>query len=234
MLMLSALPDWSAGALAAAGPSLAPRLYRCSWSAWSIRVALRPAAARRLVSETVPLVPHRTWSVTAGNFWRLLAVARAICRRPKSVLLLLHGWCWKDRSAGRRRPAASECHGGDRNPALARNSRLTSGISFLKVAPLGMGLNVGASVSRRALRRPAFDRLIYSAAFSFFDRFAAFQPAQMLSGIGARVFHHILGVRGATISPPSSAFGAQIDDLVGGLDHFEVVLDHHHGIAGVD
>jgi hypothetical protein len=31
-----------------------------------------------------------------------------------------------------------------------------------------------------------------------------------------------------------SAFGAEIDDPVGGLDHFEIVLDHHHGVALVD
>ena len=30
-----------------------------------------------------------------------------------------------------------------------------------------------------------------------------------------------------------AAFGAHVDDPVGGLDDFEVVLDHDHGVAGV-
>src|SRR6185312_792421 len=31
-----------------------------------------------------------------------------------------------------------------------------------------------------------------------------------------------------------AAFGAEVDDPVGGLDDVEVVFDHHHGAAAVD
>jgi hypothetical protein len=31
-----------------------------------------------------------------------------------------------------------------------------------------------------------------------------------------------------------AAFGAEVDDPVGGLDDFEIVLDHHHRVALVD
>jgi hypothetical protein len=31
-----------------------------------------------------------------------------------------------------------------------------------------------------------------------------------------------------------AAFGTDVDDPVGGLDHFEIVLDHHHGVALLD
>src|SRR5258708_29217262 len=31
-----------------------------------------------------------------------------------------------------------------------------------------------------------------------------------------------------------AAFGAEIDDPVGGLDDLEIVLDHHHGVAALD
>jgi hypothetical protein len=31
-----------------------------------------------------------------------------------------------------------------------------------------------------------------------------------------------------------AAFGAEVDDPVGGLDDFEIVLDHHHGVALLD
>ena len=30
-----------------------------------------------------------------------------------------------------------------------------------------------------------------------------------------------------------AAFRPEVDDVVGGLDHVEVVLDQHHGVAGV-
>ena len=33
---------------------------------------------------------------------------------------------------------------------------------------------------------------------------------------------------------PLPALGAEVDDVVGGLDHVEVVLDHDDGVAGVD
>ena len=43
------------------------------------------------------------------------------------------------------------------------------------------------------------------------------------------------GVPVATISPPRvAALGAEVDQLVGRLDHVEVVLDHDDGVAVVD
>ena len=34
-----------------------------------------------------------------------------------------------------------------------------------------------------------------------------------------------------TMSAAIATFGAEVDDPVGGLDDFEIVLDHHDGIA---
>ncbi|MCH7897621.1 MAG: hypothetical protein IH782_12160, partial [candidate division NC10 bacterium] len=34
-------------------------------------------------------------------------------------------------------------------------------------------------------------------------------------------------------SPLIPPFGSQVDDPIGGLDHLEVMLDHHHGVAGI-
>src|SRR5262245_41679660 len=36
------------------------------------------------------------------------------------------------------------------------------------------------------------------------------------------------------LAAPRASFGAEVDDPVGGLDDVEVVLDHDHGVAGVD
>ena len=42
------------------------------------------------------------------------------------------------------------------------------------------------------------------------------------------------GVPVASTFPPSPHPRAEVDDPVGGLDHVEVVLDHDHGVPGVD
>ena len=43
------------------------------------------------------------------------------------------------------------------------------------------------------------------------------------------------GVPVASTFPPSSPpSGPEVDDPIGGLDHVEVVLDHDHGVPGVD
>jgi hypothetical protein len=40
--------------------------------------------------------------------------------------------------------------------------------------------------------------------------------------------------RGHDLAAAVAAFGAEVDDPVGRLDDFEIVLDDHHGVAGVD
>ena len=44
----------------------------------------------------------------------------------------------------------------------------------------------------------------------------------------------LLGVPGDHLATCLAAFGAEIDDPVGLLDHVEVVLDHQHRVPGVD
>jgi hypothetical protein len=39
---------------------------------------------------------------------------------------------------------------------------------------------------------------------------------------------------GDDLAAAVAAFGAEIDDPVGGLDDVEIVLDHHHGVALLD
>ncbi len=49
-----------------------------------------------------------------------------------------------------------------------------------------------------------------------------------------RVRRNLLGCAAADdLAARTAAFRAQIDDPVGGLDHIEVVLDHHDGVAFV-
>ena len=45
----------------------------------------------------------------------------------------------------------------------------------------------------------------------------------------------VLGrARGHDLAAAVAAFGAEVDDPVGGLDDLEIVLDHDHGVALVD
>jgi hypothetical protein len=54
-------------------------------------------------------------------------------------------------------------------------------------------------------------------------------------GITALLPHDLLRrPRGHDLAAAVAAFGAEVDDPVGGFDDFEIVLDDHHGVAGVD
>ena len=51
----------------------------------------------------------------------------------------------------------------------------------------------------------------------------------------SRAGHHLIHAAGAEHLPAAlAAFGAEVDDPVGGANHVEVVLDHHQGVAGGD
>ena len=55
---------------------------------------------------------------------------------------------------------------------------------------------------------------------------------QKRPGIALLLAHDVLGrARGDDFAAGVAAFGAEVDDPVGGLDHFEIVLDDDHGIA---
>ena len=54
-------------------------------------------------------------------------------------------------------------------------------------------------------------------------------------GITALLPHDLLRrSRGDDLAAAVAAFGAEVDDPVGGFDDFEVVLDDHDRVAGVD
>ena len=56
-----------------------------------------------------------------------------------------------------------------------------------------------------------------------------------LPGIARRVARDIFRRAGRNdLAAAVAAFGAEIDDPIGGLDHFEIVLDDNHGVAGLD
>src|SRR5260370_4124379 len=58
--------------------------------------------------------------------------------------------------------------------------------------------------------------------------------AQELPGVGAGGHGDFLGSSlRHRLSATVAAFGTQIDDVVGGLDHFEIVLDHDYRVARV-
>src|SRR5262245_46751956 len=56
-----------------------------------------------------------------------------------------------------------------------------------------------------------------------------------LPGITALLAHQVLRRPcGDDLAAAVAAFGAEVDDPVGGLDHLEIVLDHHHGVAALN
>ena len=58
---------------------------------------------------------------------------------------------------------------------------------------------------------------------------------EKLPGIAPLLAHDVFRRAGGDdLAAAVAAFGAEVDDPVGGLDHFEIVLDHHHGVAALD
>ena len=75
----------------------------------------------------------------------------------------------------------------------------------------------------RRLARPALPWL----ALSLFQH-----RREEFASIAARRFHDIFRwPPGDDFAAAVAAFGAEIDHPVRGLDDFEIVLDHHHGVA---
>src|SRR5579871_7024828 len=57
---------------------------------------------------------------------------------------------------------------------------------------------------------------------------------EILAGIAGRLAGNILGRAAGDQAPALVApFGTKVDDPVRGLDELEIVLDHHHGVAGL-
>ena len=57
---------------------------------------------------------------------------------------------------------------------------------------------------------------------------------QVLSGITLPHLCHLLGCALSHDAPARrAAVGAEVDHPVGGLDHIQVVLDHHHRVASI-
>src|SRR4051794_2918195 len=78
------------------------------------------------------------------------------------------------------------------------------------------------------------DRFMIFPLFSGYAR-AAQDFVEILPRVAALGLRHLLGsAHGDDVSAPVAALGTDVDDLVGALDDVEVVLDHQHGVAGVD
>ncbi len=59
-------------------------------------------------------------------------------------------------------------------------------------------------------------------------------PAEELAGKRTLDLGDLFGgAAGHDKAPLIPPFGSQVDDPIGGLDHLKVVLDHHHGVAGI-
>jgi hypothetical protein len=58
---------------------------------------------------------------------------------------------------------------------------------------------------------------------------------QEATGVGGLARGHLLrGTRHHDLPAGVTAFGAKVNDVVSGLDHVHVMLDHQHGVTGVD
>ena len=104
-------------------------------------VFLLPALA---VHEEGPLLP-RSWSLSAGNFWRILAITLAtvgpvILLGAVSQLLLEGQDALVPAAASSSAMMAAELH------RMSQNMPVNAGISFL-LAPLMLGLSAGASAA---------------------------------------------------------------------------------------
>ena len=79
---------------------------------------------------------------------------------------------------------------------------------------------------------------IYSAACGALRLAAAaavHDLLEILPRVALRVGGDLLGrADGDDVAAGVAAFGAEVDDPVGGLDHFEIVLDDDHRVALVD
>ena len=61
------------------------------------------------------------------------------------------------------------------------------------------------------------------------------QRLEVVPGIGPRHLHHVLGRAGGDdLAALVAAFGAEVDDPVGGLDDLQIMFDHVHGVALLD
>ena len=61
------------------------------------------------------------------------------------------------------------------------------------------------------------------------------QRLQIPAGIAARVFRDLFRrAFGDHFAAFHAAFGAEVEDPVGGLDHVQIVFDHDHGVALLD
>lgn len=117
-------------------------LYLAGTIFFGLRFGLvMPALA---VSENNPLLT-RAWTLTAGNFWRLLLVALALFI-PVEALSILIQLAVQGPAAFRSTGELSTAMAAAQAHAMAMNMPLTSGISFL-VAPLVLGLVLGAGAS---------------------------------------------------------------------------------------
>ena len=53
-----------------------------------------------------------------------------------------------------------------------------------------------------------------------------------MPGIAFRILRHFFWRScGHDLAAAVAAFGAEVDDPIGGFDHLEIMLDHHHGVA---
>ena len=67
------------------------------------------------------------------------------------------------------------------------------------------------------------------------DRAALQQRLEIMAGVAAFHRHHLFGrAFGHDHAALDAAFGAEVDDPVGGLDDVEIMLDHDHAVALLD
>src|SRR6185312_3908348 len=94
-------------------------------------------------------------------------------------------------------------------------------------------LGAGSALSRPAVEGFRQRRLTYSRpAGGRFGLLSLQQGPQVLAGVRLRVLGELIGRAAADQRAAAfAAFGAEIDDPVGGLDHIQVVLDADDGVA---
>src|SRR5947209_10198453 len=213
---------------AATFAQLAPTLWK-SWQSWGVNSGVltsRLTAAAQSMRETGDIITGAYWARQHAGEQTSLGFDQYI--RGTAQL--------EDVNTGRRWNGSYF----DASTIVERDP-----VNY-RIVPVGELIPVALRLDRDPFARAVLRELVQRLevrAFQLRDALrahadAAFRAlvrqhaAQVLAGVRARVARDLFGRAGGDDLPALvAAFGTEVDHVVGGLDHVEVVLDHQHRVA---